>query len=164
MSNAWSGVASRCWTSRPWRCQRSARASCSAWDQTASASSCSNTCADGASKSHYAPVQTTSQVVWAIDGLAPGVNHSIQIVARGTKNASASGAKVDYDAILALKQDRKAKTLVALEERRFGELLQIRGGERAATVLDIVNHGDHALEQWHGEAKAARIVDDRAEV
>jgi hypothetical protein len=41
-------------------------------------------------------------VVWSINGLAPGVNHSIQIVATGTKNVSATAAKVDYDAILAV--------------------------------------------------------------
>jgi hypothetical protein len=50
----------------------------------------------------YAPTQTTAQVVWSINGLAPGVNHSIQIVSTGTKNPSATAAKVDYDAILAV--------------------------------------------------------------
>jgi hypothetical protein len=51
----------------------------------------------------YSPTQTTSQVVWAINGLAPGVNHNIQVQATNTRNAAASAAKVDYDAILALK-------------------------------------------------------------
>ena len=51
----------------------------------------------------YAPVQQASQVVWALNGLAPGVNHSIQIVASGTKNPAASAAKVDYDAIFSLR-------------------------------------------------------------
>jgi hypothetical protein len=51
----------------------------------------------------YAPTQTMAQVVWTINGLAPGVTHTIQIVALGTQNAAASAAKVDYDAILALK-------------------------------------------------------------
>ena len=46
---------------------------------------------------------TTAQVVWAINGLAPGVNHTIQILALGTQNAAAVAAKVDYDAIVALK-------------------------------------------------------------
>jgi uncharacterized repeat protein (TIGR01451 family) len=51
----------------------------------------------------YAPAQQAAQVVWAINGLAPGVNHNVQVVAMGTKNAAATAAKVDYDAILALK-------------------------------------------------------------
>jgi hypothetical protein len=51
----------------------------------------------------YSATQTASQVVWSINGLAPNVNHSIQIVSTGTRNTSASAAKVDYDAILALK-------------------------------------------------------------
>jgi hypothetical protein len=51
----------------------------------------------------YSPTQTASQVVWSINGLAPNVNHSIQIVSTGTRNSAASAAKVDYDAILALK-------------------------------------------------------------
>jgi hypothetical protein len=51
----------------------------------------------------YAPTQTTAQVVWSINGLAPGVNHTIQILALGTQNAAAVAAKVDYDAIVALK-------------------------------------------------------------
>ena len=50
----------------------------------------------------YAPTQATAQLVWSINGLAPGVNHNIQIVATGTKNTAASAAKVDYDAILAV--------------------------------------------------------------
>jgi hypothetical protein len=51
----------------------------------------------------YAPTQKTAQMVWAINGLAPGVNHNIQVVAMGTKNAAATAAKVDYDAIVALR-------------------------------------------------------------
>jgi hypothetical protein len=51
----------------------------------------------------YSPTQTTSQVVWAINGLAPGVNHNISIQATGTHNAASTAAKVDYDAILGLK-------------------------------------------------------------
>jgi hypothetical protein len=52
----------------------------------------------------YAPVQQMAQVVWAINGLSGGaVNHTIQIVAVGTKNAAATAAKVDYDPILAVK-------------------------------------------------------------
>jgi uncharacterized repeat protein (TIGR01451 family) len=50
----------------------------------------------------YAPTQQTAQVVWAINGLA-ATNHTIQIVALGTNNPAATGAKVDYDAILALR-------------------------------------------------------------
>jgi hypothetical protein len=42
-------------------------------------------------------------VVWAINGLAPGVNHNISIQATGTRNAASTAAKVDYDAILGLK-------------------------------------------------------------
>jgi hypothetical protein len=51
----------------------------------------------------YAPTQTTSQVVWAINGLSPMVNHTIQIVATGTHNLQATASKVDYDAIIALR-------------------------------------------------------------
>ena len=51
----------------------------------------------------YSPTQGTAQVVWAINGLAPGANHNIQIVSTGTKNISASAAKVDYDAIIAVR-------------------------------------------------------------
>ena len=51
----------------------------------------------------YSPTQSTAQVVWAINGLAPGANHNIQIVSTGTKNISASAAKVDYDAIIAVR-------------------------------------------------------------
>lgn len=51
----------------------------------------------------YSPTQQTAQVVWAINGLAPGVNHNIQVVSTGTRNAAATASKVDYDAILALK-------------------------------------------------------------
>jgi hypothetical protein len=50
----------------------------------------------------YSPTQTTAQVVWAINGLGAG-NHNISIQALGTHNVSATAAKVDYDAILALK-------------------------------------------------------------
>lgn len=50
----------------------------------------------------YAPTQQTAQVVWAINGLSAGGTHNIQVVATGTKNAAATGAFVDYDAILAL--------------------------------------------------------------
>jgi glucosylceramidase len=51
----------------------------------------------------YAPAQQASQVVWAMNGLAPSINHNIQIVAMGTKNAAATAAKIDYDAIVALR-------------------------------------------------------------
>jgi chitobiase/beta-hexosaminidase-like protein len=51
----------------------------------------------------YAPTQQTAQIVWAINGLAPGVSHNIQVVSTGTKNISSTAANVDYDAILALK-------------------------------------------------------------
>jgi hypothetical protein len=51
----------------------------------------------------YAPQQIAAQVVWAINGLLPGVTHQVQIVPTGTRNASATAARVDYDAILALK-------------------------------------------------------------
>src|SRR5207237_913789 len=54
----------------------------------------------------YAPTQATAQLVWSINGLAPGVNHNIQIVATGTKNTAASAAKVDYDAILPVHSQR----------------------------------------------------------
>jgi hypothetical protein len=50
----------------------------------------------------YSPTQRTAQVVWAINGLNPAGTHNIQVVSTGTRNAAASGAKVDYDAILAL--------------------------------------------------------------
>jgi hypothetical protein len=51
----------------------------------------------------YAPSQTLSQVVWSINGLAPNVSHSIQVVSTNTKNVASSGTRVDYDAIIALK-------------------------------------------------------------
>ena len=51
----------------------------------------------------YAASQSTAQVVWSENGLAPGVNHTIQVVSTGTRNAAATASKVDYDAILALK-------------------------------------------------------------
>jgi hypothetical protein len=51
----------------------------------------------------YEPTQTTALVAWAINGLAPGATQQIQVVATGTCNASATAAKVDYDAIRALK-------------------------------------------------------------
>jgi hypothetical protein len=38
-----------------------------------------------------------------MNGLAPGVDHNIQVVAMGTRNAAATAAKVDYDAIVGLK-------------------------------------------------------------
>ena len=50
----------------------------------------------------YSPTQITAQVVWAINGLAPGGSHNIEIVSTGTKNVSSRAAKVDYDAILGL--------------------------------------------------------------
>ena len=50
----------------------------------------------------YSATQQTAQVVWAMNGLTAGGTHTIQIVSTGTKNAASSGAKVDYDAILAL--------------------------------------------------------------
>jgi hypothetical protein len=51
----------------------------------------------------YAPTPQTAQVVWSINGLQPGVNHTIQVVSTNTRNAASSGTRVDYDAILALK-------------------------------------------------------------
>jgi len=52
----------------------------------------------------YAPTQTTTaQVVWSINGLAPGGTHTIQVVATNTKNPASTGTRVDYDAIIALK-------------------------------------------------------------
>ena len=51
----------------------------------------------------YAPTQTTAQVVWSINGLAPGVNHTLQVVSTGTRNPAASAAKVDYDAVIGLR-------------------------------------------------------------
>jgi hypothetical protein len=51
----------------------------------------------------YAATQTTSQIVWATNGLTQGVNHNIQIKALGTHNAAASASKVDYDAIIGLR-------------------------------------------------------------
>jgi hypothetical protein len=51
----------------------------------------------------YAPVQQTGQVVWSINGLQPGVTHTIQVVSTNTRNPSSTGTRVDYDAILALK-------------------------------------------------------------
>ena len=51
----------------------------------------------------YSPTQTTAQVVWSINGVNPSGTHQIQVVATGTKNAAATAAKVDYDAIIALR-------------------------------------------------------------
>jgi hypothetical protein len=51
----------------------------------------------------YALTQSTAQVVWAYNGLAVGGTHTIQIVSTGTRNIAASAAKVDYDAILAIR-------------------------------------------------------------
>jgi chitobiase/beta-hexosaminidase-like protein/Big-like domain-containing protein len=51
----------------------------------------------------YAPSQTTAQVVWTINGLSPSTTHQIQIVSTGLRNSASTSAKVDYDAILALK-------------------------------------------------------------
>jgi hypothetical protein len=51
----------------------------------------------------FAATQQTAQVVYAINGLTAGATHQVQLVVTGTKNASATAAKVDYDAILALK-------------------------------------------------------------
>jgi hypothetical protein len=51
----------------------------------------------------YAPTQTAAQLVWAINGLSLTSTHQIQVVSTGTRSASATAAKVDYDAILALK-------------------------------------------------------------
>ena len=51
----------------------------------------------------YSATQQTAQVVWSINGLNGVSTHQIQVVSTGTKNAAASAAKVDYDAILALK-------------------------------------------------------------
>ena len=50
----------------------------------------------------YSPTQATGQVVWSINGLAPGVNHNLQVVATGTRNAAASAANVDYDAVIGI--------------------------------------------------------------
>ena len=47
--------------------------------------------------------QQPAQVVYAINGLTVGVTYQVQVAVTGTKNASATAAKVDYDAILALK-------------------------------------------------------------
>jgi hypothetical protein len=51
----------------------------------------------------YSPTQTAAQVVWAINGLAAGTNHNIQIVATGSHNTLATASKVDYDAIVGLR-------------------------------------------------------------
>jgi chitobiase/beta-hexosaminidase-like protein/Big-like domain-containing protein len=51
----------------------------------------------------YAATLQPAQVVWAWNGLAAGSQHQVQVVVTGTKNASATQARVDYDAILALK-------------------------------------------------------------
>ncbi len=51
----------------------------------------------------YAPTQQTAQVVYAINGLAAGATHQVQVVVTGSKNAASTASKVDYDAILALK-------------------------------------------------------------
>jgi hypothetical protein len=51
----------------------------------------------------YAATQQTAQVVYAINGLSPATTHQVQLVVTGAKNPAASAAKVDYDAILALK-------------------------------------------------------------
>ena len=50
----------------------------------------------------YSPTQTTGQVVWSINGLAPGVDHNLQVVATGTRNVAASAANVDYDAVIGI--------------------------------------------------------------
>ena len=51
----------------------------------------------------YAATQQTAQVVYAINGLAPGVTHQVQVVVTASHNAASTGSKVDYDAVLALK-------------------------------------------------------------
>ena len=51
----------------------------------------------------YAPTLQPAQVVWAWNGLPTGSQHQVQVVATGNKNAASTGAKVDYDAILAVK-------------------------------------------------------------
>ena len=42
-------------------------------------------------------------MVWSINGLAPGVNHNLQVVSTGTRNPAATAAKVDYDAVIGLR-------------------------------------------------------------
>jgi Chitobiase/beta-hexosaminidase C-terminal domain len=51
----------------------------------------------------YSPTQTTAQVVWSINGLAPGVNHNLQVVATNTRNVASSAANVDYDAVIGIR-------------------------------------------------------------
>jgi hypothetical protein len=51
----------------------------------------------------YSATQQTAQVVWAENGLAAGKTHQVQLVATANKNPASTSAKVDYDAILALK-------------------------------------------------------------
>jgi hypothetical protein len=51
----------------------------------------------------YAPSLQPAQIVWAANGLAAGSNHQVQMVVTGTRNAAASAARVDYDAVLGLK-------------------------------------------------------------
>ena len=51
----------------------------------------------------YSPTVTTAQVVYAINGLAPGVTHTFQVVATGTSTPPSTGVRVDYDALIALR-------------------------------------------------------------
>jgi hypothetical protein len=51
----------------------------------------------------YDPAGKAGQVVWSINGLAPGVNHNVQMIATNTKNPASTGTRVDYDAAIGLR-------------------------------------------------------------
>jgi hypothetical protein len=51
----------------------------------------------------YSPTQTTAQVVWSINRLAPGVNHNLQVVATNTRNIASAATNVDYDAVIGIR-------------------------------------------------------------
>ena len=51
----------------------------------------------------YSPTQTAAQVVWSINGLAPGASHNLQLVSTNTKNPASSATNVDYDAVIGIR-------------------------------------------------------------
>jgi hypothetical protein len=51
----------------------------------------------------YSPTLQAGQVVWSTGGLSTSVNHTVKVTALGTHNTAATGSRVDYDALLALR-------------------------------------------------------------
>jgi hypothetical protein len=51
----------------------------------------------------YDPAGKAGQVVWSINGLAPGVNHNVQMISTNTKNPASTGTRVDYDGVIGLR-------------------------------------------------------------